>query len=124
LYIETLFDFARADKRKLALVVAYQYYPNAQTFFEMHIKQKPPLFQHGRLSTLSVTLPEATLWSYMIQITSVIKVVHEAGLAVRMVDTTKIMVSGKNRYALSPRIRFILYLCAEFALARAVLRTS
>jgi len=105
-------------------VVAYEYYPNAQTLFEMHIKQKPPLFQHGRLSTLSAALPEATLWSYMIQIASAIKAVHEAGLAVRMVDATKIMVTGKNRCALSPRIRFILYLRAEFALAHAVLRTS
>ncbi|KAG1765162.1 hypothetical protein EV702DRAFT_1213722 [Suillus placidus] len=42
-------------------------------------------------------LPEATLWSYMTQIASAIKVVHEAGLAVRMVDATKIMVTGKNR---------------------------
>jgi PAB-dependent poly(A)-specific ribonuclease subunit 3 len=83
----------------------------------MYIKQKPPLFQHGRLSTLSAALPEATLWSYMIQIASAIKVVHEAGLAVSMVDATKIMVTGKNRCAVSPRVRFILYLCIEFALA-------
>ncbi|KAG1834995.1 hypothetical protein DFJ58DRAFT_821106 [Suillus subalutaceus] len=80
-----------------SLVVAYEYYPNAQTLFEMHIKQKPPVFQHGRLSTFSSALPEVTLWSYMIQIASAIKVVHEAGLAVRMVDATKIMVTGKNR---------------------------
>ncbi|KAG1777892.1 hypothetical protein EV702DRAFT_1098247 [Suillus placidus] len=80
-----------------SLVVAYEYYPNAQTLFEMHIKQKPPVFQHGRLSTFSAALPEATLWSYMTQIASAIKVVHEAGLAVRMVDATKIMVTGKNR---------------------------
>jgi PAB-dependent poly(A)-specific ribonuclease subunit 3 len=33
----------------------------------------------------------------MIQIASAIKVVHEAGLAVSMVDATKIMVTGKNR---------------------------
>lgn len=80
-----------------SLVVAYEYYPNAQTLFEMHIKQKPPVFQHGRLSTFSAALPEATLWSYMIQIASAVKVVHEAGLAVRMVDATKIIVTGKNK---------------------------
>jgi len=77
--------------------VAYDYYPNAQTLFELHIKQKPPVFQHGRLSAVSTALPEATLWSYIIQIASGIKAVHEVGLAVRMVDATKIMVTGKNR---------------------------
>ncbi|OAX40680.1 hypothetical protein K503DRAFT_768340 [Rhizopogon vinicolor AM-OR11-026] len=80
-----------------SLVVAYDYYPNAQTLFEIHIKQKPPVFQHGRLSTVSTALPEATLWSYIIQIASSIKAVHEVGLAVRMIDATKIMVTGKNR---------------------------
>jgi PAB-dependent poly(A)-specific ribonuclease subunit 3 len=104
LYVRPSFDFARADKREPALVVAYEYYPNAQTLFEMHIKQKPPVFQHGRLSTFSAALPEATLWSYMIQIASAVKVVHEAGLAVRMVDATKIIVTGKNKCVLPPRI--------------------
>jgi hypothetical protein len=55
---------------------------------------------------------------------SVIKVVHEAGLAIYMVGATKIMVTRKNRCALSSHVRFILHLCAELALARAVLRTS
>lgn len=40
----------------------------------------------------------------MIQIASAVKVVHEAGLAVRMVDATKIIVTGKNKCVLPPRI--------------------
>jgi PAB-dependent poly(A)-specific ribonuclease subunit 3 len=42
-------------------------------------------------------VPERTLWSYIIQIASAIKKVHEWGLAVRMVDVTKILVIGQNR---------------------------
>ena len=81
--------------------MAYDYYRNAQTLFEVHIKQKPPVFQHGRLSASPTMLPEATLWSYIIQIASGIKAVHDVGLAVRMVDATKIMVIGKNRCVVS-----------------------
>lgn len=90
-------DSARVDKCELALIVAYDYYWNAQTLFETHIKQKPPVFQHGRLSALSTMLPEATLWSYVIQIASGIKAVHDVGLAARVIDATKIIVTGNNR---------------------------
>lgn len=43
-------------------------------------------------------MPERTLWSYIIQLASAIQEVHDAGLAVRVMDPTKILVTGKNRY--------------------------
>ncbi|KAJ3997263.1 hypothetical protein F5050DRAFT_1753432 [Lentinula boryana] len=42
-------------------------------------------------------IPERILWSYIVQIASAIKRVHEAGLAVRTIDATKILLTGKNR---------------------------
>ena len=42
-------------------------------------------------------LPERTLWSYIVQLASAIKKVHERGQAVRMLDVTKILVTGQNR---------------------------
>ncbi|KAJ3848150.1 hypothetical protein EV368DRAFT_76385 [Lentinula lateritia] len=42
-------------------------------------------------------IPERVLWSYIVQIASAIKRVHEAGLAVRTIDATKILLTGKNR---------------------------
>ncbi|KAJ3769682.1 hypothetical protein FB446DRAFT_746834 [Lentinula raphanica] len=42
-------------------------------------------------------IPERILWSYIVQIASAIKRVHEAGLAVRTIDATKIILTGKNR---------------------------
>ncbi|KAJ3869352.1 kinase-like domain-containing protein [Lentinula novae-zelandiae] len=94
-----------------SLVVVYSYYPNAQTLFEAHMKSTPSaLPQHilnggGRvllgqshsLPQLSHGIPERVLWSYIVQIASAIKRVHEAGLAVRTIDATKILLTGKNR---------------------------
>lgn len=94
--------------------MSYAYYANARTLYDTHIKpdlqQPPPLSVSG--STFYQTrqpprqqshlhqqqlVPERTLWSYIIQIASAIKKVHERGLAVRMVDVTKILVTGQNR---------------------------
>jgi PAB-dependent poly(A)-specific ribonuclease subunit 3 len=81
----------------LALVVAYDYHPNAQTLYDAHLKPKAPTFHNGRLQTQSTTVSERTMWTYVVQIANAIKVVHDAGLAVRMIDATKILLTGKNR---------------------------
>ncbi|OSD03655.1 hypothetical protein PYCCODRAFT_1434044 [Trametes coccinea BRFM310] len=83
-----------------SLVVVYDDHPNAQTLYEAHIKAKPPQFQGGRLQAVSNRVSERTLWSYIIQIANAIRAVHEAGLAVRLIDVTKILVTGKNRVRL------------------------
>jgi PAB-dependent poly(A)-specific ribonuclease subunit 3 len=41
--------------------------------------------------------PEKHLWSYITQLASAIKSVHSAGLSIRILDATKILVTGKNR---------------------------
>jgi len=81
-------------------VVVYDYHPNAETLFNLHLKPKPPTFQSGRLqqSKDSSPVPERTLWSYIIQLASAIQAIHDAGLAVRVMDSTKILVTSKNRY--------------------------
>ncbi|KAF8723796.1 hypothetical protein AX14_009189 [Amanita brunnescens Koide BX004] len=42
-------------------------------------------------------IPERVIWTYVVQISSAIKQVHEARLAVRTIDATKILVTGQNR---------------------------
>ena len=78
----------------------YDYHPNAETLFNLHLKPKPPAFQSGRLqqSKDGSLVPERTLWSYIIQLASAIQAIHDAGLAVRVIDPTKILVTSKNRY--------------------------
>jgi len=46
-------------------------------------------------------IPERTISSYVVQIATAIKKVHSAGLAVRMIDTTKILLTGQNRIRIS-----------------------
>ena len=76
----------------------YTYHPNALTLYDAHIKAKAAVFQNGRLQTGTQIVPERTIWSYVIQIAGAIKAVHDAGLAVRMIDVTKVLLTGKNRY--------------------------
>ncbi|KZT23030.1 hypothetical protein NEOLEDRAFT_1137148 [Neolentinus lepideus HHB14362 ss-1] len=83
-----------------SLVVVYDYYANAQTLYDAYVKPKAPSFVNGRLQQQSQLLPEHTLWSFIVQIASAIKAVHERGMAVRAVDPTKILVTDKNRVRL------------------------
>ncbi|KAF8638419.1 hypothetical protein AX17_002226 [Amanita inopinata Kibby_2008] len=102
-----------------SLVVCYTYHSNARTLFDVHLRSKVAAFQSQSLSGLgqaqqlqrptvqttsgvgvSLTqpvIPERVIWTYVVQICSAIKAVHEFGLAVRMVDATKILLTGQNR---------------------------
>ena len=56
------------------------------------------MFHNGRLQAQSTTVSERTMWTYVVQIANAIKVAHDAGLAIRMIDATKVLLTGKNRY--------------------------
>ena len=95
----------------IALVVVYAYHANAQTLYDAHIKPKVPAYQqpvyygrHQQLHKIQQAqhqiLPERTLWSYIVQLASAIKKVHDKGQAVRMLDVTKILVTGQNRFVI------------------------
>ncbi|KZT64836.1 hypothetical protein DAEQUDRAFT_698078 [Daedalea quercina L-15889] len=84
-----------------SLVVVYDYHPNARTLYEAHVKPKAPQYQNGRLMTQSPRVPESTIWSYVIQIARAIKAVHDAGMAMRVIDATKVLVTGQNRVRIS-----------------------
>ena len=103
-------------------MVSYAYHPNSKTLYEAHMKPKPlpiPTYQqsvyygrHHPRNHLSNQpqqqwIEERTLWSYIVQIASAIKAVHERGLAVRMIDVTKILVTGKNRCAFTPSLSYL-----------------
>jgi serine/threonine protein kinase len=52
--------------------------------------------QHHRHHALP-PIPERTLWSYVVQLCNVLKLVHSNGLAARTLESTKILVTGKDR---------------------------
>ncbi|TNY17300.1 hypothetical protein DMC30DRAFT_406244 [Rhodotorula diobovata] len=45
-------------------------------------------------------LPERVLWSYVVQVASALKCVHNSGLAMRTIDVNRVLVTGKNRVRL------------------------
>ncbi|GAA5852950.1 hypothetical protein JCM3766R1_001348 [Sporobolomyces carnicolor] len=45
-------------------------------------------------------LPERVLWSYIVQIGSALKCVHQNGLAMRSLEVNRVLVTGKNRVRL------------------------
>lgn len=49
----------------------------------------------------SSSLPERVVWSYIVQIASALKCVHNSGLAMRTVDVNRVLVTGKNRVRLN-----------------------
>jgi PAB-dependent poly(A)-specific ribonuclease subunit 3 len=92
-----------------ALVMVYDYHPNAETLFDLHFNAGSMAFKNGRAQQLNNALIlERTLWSYIIQIANAIQVVHDAGMAVRVIDATKILITGKNRSARRSLVQYLL----------------
>ncbi|KAH3665585.1 hypothetical protein OGAPHI_003772 [Ogataea philodendri] len=76
-----------------SLVLVYDYYPMSLNLLEAHF------FKIGEKDPELITEP--LLWSYLIQLTNALSEVHKAGLAVRIFDPTKIIVTNKGRIRLS-----------------------
>ena len=72
----------------LALVLVYDYHAGAETLLHKHFNHK------------SLSLSEAVIWQYVIQLTSALRTLHHSGLAVRCVDMSKVLVLGSNRYVI------------------------
>ena len=74
------------------------YHPLSKTLAEHHH------IGHGRQvrgrSSID-QVSEAVLWSYVTQLAAALKIVHNNGLAARVLDTSKVLVTGKNRVRLS-----------------------
>ncbi|XP_077984050.1 PAN2-PAN3 deadenylation complex subunit pan3-like [Glandiceps talaboti] len=92
----------------LSLVFAHDFHAGSETLMakhfsnanmmgkDHHIKGKykqgmKSLRQHGGL------LPESVIWTYIVQLSSALRAIHAAGLACRVMDPTKILLSSKSR---------------------------
>ncbi|GAA5869476.1 hypothetical protein JCM8547_001500 [Rhodosporidiobolus lusitaniae] len=85
----------------------HHFHPQPHTSSSLH--SSPALRRPGAQSSTpssnpfssSATLPERVLWSYIVQIASALKCVHNNGLAMRTVEVNRVLVTGKNRVRLS-----------------------
>lgn len=85
-----------------AIVFVYDYHPHSSTLFDQHLSpqavqaalRNPSRHPH-HYNPHSIN--ERVLWTYVCQLANVIKTVHSAGLAVRTIELSKILVTGKNR---------------------------
>lgn len=77
----------------------YDYHPLASTLYAEHMIAKPPQPDRrtGRMQTRSMQIHERTLWSYLCQLTNVIRTIHQHGLAARCIEPSKVLLTAKNR---------------------------
>jgi PAB-dependent poly(A)-specific ribonuclease subunit 3 len=79
-----------------SLIFVTDYFPLSKTLVEHHFTSTN---RYG--ARVSSTIPEKTLWGYIVQIANAIKAVHTANLAVRCLDPSKVILSDKNRIRLN-----------------------
>lgn len=81
-----------------SIVFVYDYHPLSITLYEKHFGQS--LKKDSKSHDKNI-IPECVLWCYLIQIISAIKSIHAEGLAVQVLDLTKILLTGKKRIRLN-----------------------
>lgn len=102
----------------LALIFIYTYYPGAETLMSRHFKgsvSRSPNdgsnnFWQGSQSSSSTSsfggnkltqkmggMPERLIWSYVIQLTAAIRMIHSQGLCCRTLDPSKVLLIGNSR---------------------------
>jgi PAB-dependent poly(A)-specific ribonuclease subunit 3 len=67
-----------------SILFVYAYHPLSSTLYDKHIRQRKPC-------------NEAILWSYLTQLYNALRAIHACGLACKLLDLTKVLVTEKNR---------------------------
>ncbi|XP_035680907.1 PAN2-PAN3 deadenylation complex subunit pan3-like [Branchiostoma floridae] len=91
-----------------SLVFVHDYHPGAETLMAHHFnnpQQNKDFFEGTAASKGMVNgprqhaglLPESLIWCYVVQLSSALRTIHAAGLACRVMDPTKILITGKSR---------------------------
>lgn len=70
----------------IALILAYDYHPVSQTMSEKYFSRQK-----------NQSVPEKELWSLICQLASALREAHSNGLALRVVESSKILITSKNR---------------------------
>ncbi|KAI5817266.1 hypothetical protein BZA77DRAFT_310204 [Pyronema omphalodes] len=77
-----------------SIVFVYDYHPLSKTLMEAHFGPNP-IFAGSR------HVPENVIWSYIVQLASALKTIHGTGLAARVLDLSKVLLTSKMRIRLN-----------------------
>ncbi|KAF3398067.1 PAB-dependent poly [Penicillium rolfsii] len=80
-----------------SLIFVTDYHPLSKTLAEQHLNAGNR-FQNRQNNT---HIPEQVLWGYMTQIANALKSIHTNGLAARVLEASKVLLTGKNRIRLN-----------------------
>lgn len=80
-----------------SLVFVTDYHPLAKSLVDQHFTS----FYNPRQRSAQTLIAEQVLWSYLVQLTSALKVIHGNGLAARCISPSKVLVTDKNRVLLN-----------------------
>ncbi|KAJ5490955.1 PAN2-PAN3 deadenylation complex subunit PAN3 [Penicillium diatomitis] len=96
--IVTVHDaFTSRSFQDSSLIFVTDYHPLSKTLAEQHLGAGNR-FQ-GRQNNTHI--PEQILWGYMTQIANALKTLHSNGLAARVLEASKVLLTGKNRIRLN-----------------------
>lgn len=78
------------------MIFVTDYHPLSKTLAEHHLGAGVR-FQNRH----NTPIPEQVLWSYITQLANALKAIHSNGLAARIIEPSKVLLTGKNRIRLS-----------------------
>lgn len=84
-----------------SLVFVQDYFPLAQTLVEAHLTGQPPKDHRFRGTNGPTKIPEAVIWSYVVQMANALRAIHSKDLAARCLDPSKIILTDKDRIRLT-----------------------
>ncbi|KAL8947744.1 MAG: hypothetical protein Q9222_006005 [Ikaeria aurantiellina] len=80
-----------------SLIFVTDFHPLAETMAQKHFNASARFTNRYSLTHV----PEQTLWAYVVQIANALKAIHAAGLAARVLNPTKILLTSENRLRLN-----------------------
>ena len=84
------------------MIFVHDFHAGAETLLSRHFQNrmsfsKGKTWTGGSMRSNSTLIPENLIWQYVIQLTSALRCIHSAGLACRVIDLSKILVTDKSR---------------------------
>ncbi|KAK9448200.1 uncharacterized protein V1518DRAFT_419963 [Limtongia smithiae] len=86
-----------------SIIFVYDYHPLSSTLYDAHFgpNARNSAVRSGGPGQMPAPVSEQVLWSYIVQLSSALKTIHNANLAARVLDPTKVILTSQMRVRLS-----------------------